>query len=98
MAWGAAGKPADERRYTHLRSCGHQCTLCGPPVAGTFTKREAEEQLVLRFDSALPQPTAEIWITFSYQLRAGLSGFYRWEEEGRGRGTGQDHIVCWPAH
>lgn len=44
---------------------------------GTSSKRDAEEQLVLRFDSALPQPTAQIWVSFSYQLRDGLSGFYR---------------------
>ncbi|KAL4447646.1 hypothetical protein ABPG75_004865 [Micractinium tetrahymenae] len=52
--------------------------LGGPEgQAGRLTRRDAEEQIVLQFDSALPQPSAQVWISFSYQLRDGLSGFYR---------------------
>lgn len=66
----------------HSRSC-HSCgtrllSFLSIPPAGHWTKRDAEEQLILQFDHSLPQPTAEIWISFSYQLRAGLSGFYKW--------------------
>jgi hypothetical protein len=48
-----------------------------PPPAGHFTFREAAQQLLLHFDEDVPQPTAALYLEFNYNLKEGLSGFYR---------------------
>lgn len=46
--------------------------------AGTLQWRADAQQLVLRFGRALPQGGAAVlWLSFTYPLRAGMSGFYR---------------------
>lgn len=38
---------------------------------------KAQQQVILGFDEDLPQPAAALFITFKYNLKEGLSGFYR---------------------
>jgi aminopeptidase N len=44
---------------------------------GKVTARPEREQLILEFSEALPRQGAMLWLSFRYNLRVGLAGFYR---------------------
>ena len=45
-------------------------------AAGRISSRAEQQQLILDFGKGLP-PKAVLWLSFRYNLRQGLSGFYR---------------------
>lgn len=49
----------------------------GPSAAAVSLSPE-RQQMELRFKEALPLGNNTLWIKFKYELREGLSGFYRW--------------------
>lgn len=70
--------PAAAALPTHAFCLNPMGCLFAWRAAGRITSRAEQQQLILEFVKALPSK-AVLWLSFRYNLRQGLSGFYRRE-------------------